>query len=398
MLLVKNGTVKTMAGPDLIKGQILIDGTKISAVGEHVDAPAGTPELDASGLLITPGLIDAHSHAGLREDGNKIEGEDVNEFPNDPIAPQTRAIDAVNPMDRQLTEAYQNGITTIVITTGSRNVMGGQAAAIKTYGRCVDRMIIKHPVAVKIALGENTKATYGAYNKTPGSRLGIAALLRDTLSKAQRYRQAVDAAAGDLSKLPPFDLRMESLLPVMRGEIPLKTHAHRADDICTALRIAREFGVKLTLEHCTEGYLILDEVAASGWPVIVGPSMMARSKVELRNQTFENARILDEAGVKIAITTDAPVDPLKFLLLEAQILVRAGLREETAWRAMTANPAEIVGISDRVGSIAPGKDADLVFFTANPLEHVRYSVEATFINGEAVHQTDRFRRRFSLKN
>ena len=386
MLLIKNGYIKTMAGPDIENGQILMDGNKIVAVGKDVQAPADAEVIDATGKFVTPGLIDAHCHTGLREDGIKVEGEDVNEFPNNPIACDTRAMDGCNPMDVAFTEAYQHGVTSVVITTGSRNVVGGQASAIKTYGRCIDNMIIKHPVAVKIALGENTKATYGAYHKAPCSRLGIASLLRSTLFKAKAYKEAIDAAKGDPSKMPKFDMQMEALLPVMRKEIPLKAHSHRADDICTVLRVAREFDVKVTLEHCTEGYLILDEIVKSGFPVIVGPSMGARSKYELKNQNLQNAKILSEAGVKIAIMTDAPVDPLKYLTIEAQLLIRAGLEEETAWKAMTINPAEIVGISDRVGSLEPGKDADVVIFSANPLDKVKAVVETTIINGKVVYQ------------
>jgi imidazolonepropionase-like amidohydrolase len=389
MLIIKAAAIKTMDGSGIKEGDILIEGGKIAQIGKDIPVPPGAEVLDAAGLLAVPGLIDAHSHAGLREDSNKVEGEDVNEFPHNPVAPQTRAIDGVNPMDRAFVEAYENGVTSIVITTGSRNVIGGQAAAIKTFGNRIDNMIIRHPVAVKIALGENTKATYSAFHKTPCSRLGIAAILRETLYKAKNYLQALENAGEDTAKKPAFDLQMESLLPVMRGEIPFKVHAHRADDIFTALRIAREFGVKLTLEHCTDGHLIVDELVKEGWPAIIGPSLMARSKVELKNQTLENARILSEAGIKIALTTDAPVDPLKFLLLEAQLLVRHGLPEETAWKALTINPAEIAGIDDRVGSLTPGKDGDVVLFTANPMEKVKAVVAATVIDGKIVYRNQR---------
>lgn len=388
MLYIKNAYIKTMEGADLARGDILVQDGKIVEVGEHVNAPSEATVIDGEGMFITPGLVDAHSHAGLREDGNKVEGEDVNEIPNSPICPQVRAIDAVNVMDRALTEAYENGITSIVISTGSLNVVGGQAAAIKTCGTCVDNMIIKHPVAVKIALGENTKGAYGALNKTPRSRLGIASLLRETLYKAKHYKEALESA--DESKRPPFDMQMEALLPVMRGDIPLKTHAHRADDILTALRVAREFGVKLTLEHCTEGHLILEEIVKSGFPAVVGPSLIARSKVELKNHSIENAGALVEAGVKVALTTDAPVEPLKYLIIEAQLLLRGGLKEEDAWRGMTINPAEIIGIENRVGSLGKGKDADIVIFTANPLQVVDAHVAMTIMDGKIIYQNAKY--------
>lgn len=379
MYVIKNGLVKTMEGPDIPEGDVLIKDGKIVAVGKKIEPPLGAEIINASGCIVAPGFVEAHCHTGLREDGIKIEGEDNNEIPNDPVCPQTRAIDACNPMDTAFFEALTHGVTSAVITTGSLNVIGGQAAAIKTYGKRIDNMIIKTPVAVKIAFGENVKGAYGSRGKTPFSRLGTAAILREALFKAKAYKDAKE------SKEHVFDLKMEALLPVLRREIPFKAHAHRADDIFTVLRIANEFGVDLTLDHCTEGHLIADELVKEGKPVIVGPILTARSKYELRNATPESARVLYEVGLKIAITTDAPVIPLKFLAMSAGYAVRAGLPEEAAWKAVTINPAEIVGICDRVGSLREGKDADVVIFRGNPLMESAWSALKVFINGEPVY-------------
>lgn len=369
MLFIKNGRIFTMTGDIIEGGDILIDNGKIVEVGKNLVAPLDAEVIDAEGRMVTPGFIDAHCHLGMWEDGMGFEGDDGNEWV-DPVTPQLRAIDALNPMDRAFEEAYMGGVTTAVTGPGSANVIGGQFAAIKTYGDRIDNMIIKSPVAMKIAFGENPKRVYESQKKSPLTRMSTAAILRETLFKAKNYMEKKERANGDFEKMPEFDIRMEALEKVFKKEIPLKAHAHRADDIFTAIRIAKEFDLDLTLDHCTEGHLIADYLAEEGKPAIVGPSLTDRSKIELRNQTFETPGVLHKAGVKIAIMTDAPVIPLYYLPLCAGLAVKSGLDEMEALKAITINPAEIVGIDDRVGSIEVGKDADIVIFDKNPLKDV----------------------------
>jgi imidazolonepropionase-like amidohydrolase len=385
MLFIKNGRIFTMTGDIIEGGDILIDNGKIVEVGKNLVAPLDAEVIDAEGRMVTPGFIDAHCHLGMWEDGMGFEGDDGNEWV-DPVTPQLRAIDALNPMDRAFEEAYMGGVTTAVTGPGSANVIGGQFAAIKTYGDRIDNMIIKSPVAMKIAFGENPKRVYESQKKSPLTRMSTAAILRETLFKAKNYMEKKERANGDFEKMPEFDIRMEALEKVFKKEIPLKAHAHRADDIFTAIRIAKEFDLDLTLDHCTEGHLIADYLAEEGKPAIVGPSLTDRSKIELRNQTFETPGVLHKAGVKIAIMTDAPVIPLYYLPLCAGLAVKSGLDEMEALKAITINPAEIVGIDDRVGSIEVGKDADIVIFDKNPLKDVDCKTFATIIDGKVVYK------------
>ena len=381
MLLIKNGTVKTMEGPDILGGEVLIDGGKVAAVGKNLPVPEGTEVFDAAGCIVAPGLIDGHCHIGLHEEIIGAVGLDINETTS-PTTPQLRAIDAINPMDEGLSEALKAGVTCAVTGPGSANVVGGTFCAIKLFGKRVDKMIVKDPVAMKAAFGENPKRVYGSKQQSPVTRMATAAILRALLYKARDYEEKWAAyERGEAEKKPDFDLQLEAMRPVIRKEIPLKAHAHRADDIFTALRIAKEFDLDITLDHCTDGALIADELAEEGRPVLVGPSLGSKSKIELANKSFETPGILARAGLKTAIITDAPVIPLAHLPLCAGLAVRAGMDEEDAWKAVTINPAEIAGIADRVGSLAPGKDADIAVFRGNPLTDVGYQTAAVFVDG-----------------
>ena len=384
MLLIKNGYIKTMAGPELEGGCVLIgDDGKIVAVGADLTAPEGTQVIDAGGRLVTPGCVEAHCHTGLHNEAVGWEGMDYNEGV-DPITPQMRAIDSIYPLDESFALARQGGVTTACTGPGSANVLGGTFVALKTAGKRVDDMIVKYPIAMKCAFGENPKRFYGQNGKkAPLTRMGTAALLRETLFKAKQYQHEKDNGEN-----PKFDMKLEAMLPVMRGQIPLKAHAHRCDDIFTAIRIAKEFGLKLTLDHCTDGSVIAEELAAEGYPAFVGPSLGSKTKIELQSKSFETPGILNRAGVKVSIITDAPVIPLHYLTMCAGQAVAAGLPLEEAWKAITVNPAESIGIADRVGSLEPGKDGDLVIWTADPLVHVGAHALVTVIEGKVVHQED----------
>lgn len=385
MILIKNAHIYTMKDEVIENGSILIKDGKIQEVARDINPPKGARLIDAEGRMLTPGFVEAHCHLGMWEDSIGFEGSDGNEM-TDPVTPQLRAIDSINPMDRTFQEAYEAGITTAVTGPGSANVIGGTFAAIKTYGHRIDDMILKDPVAMKIAFGENPKRVYNDQQKSPMTRMATAALLRETLFEAKAYMDKKQDK--DKSKHPDFDMKMEALIPVLKREIPLKAHVHRADDIFTALRIAKEFDLDISLDHCTEGHLIKDDLAKEGKAAIVGPSLSDRSKFELKNLTFETPRILNEAGVKLAITTDSPVIPLQYLSLCAGLAHKAGLDEMEALKAITINPAEIIGIDDRVGSIEVGKDADIVIFDKNPLKDVDAHTFMTIIDGNIVYRAD----------
>ncbi|NLV89134.1 MAG: amidohydrolase [Tissierellia bacterium] len=384
MLLIKNGRIYTMAGEVIENGSILIKEGKIIEVGKDIIAPLDAEVIDVEGRMVTPGFIDAHCHLGLWEEGIGFEGSDGNEAV-DPVTPHLRAIDGINPMDISFQEAYEGGVTTAVTGPGSANVIGGSFVAVKTYGNRIDNMIIKYPVAMKVAFGENPKRVYNGQKKSPTTRMATAAILRDTLYKAKTYLEKKERAE-DPSKMPDYDIKMEALIPVLKKEIPLKAHAHRADDIFTALRIAKEFDVDITLDHCTEGHLIVDELAKEGKPAIVGPTFGNRSKFELKNKSFDTPKILVEAGIKVAITTDSPVIPLQHLPLCAGLAHNAGLDEIEALKAITINPAEIVGLSHRIGSIEAGKDADIVVFDGNPIKDLDCKTYLTIIDGKIVYK------------
>ena len=384
MILIKNGHVKTMAGPDLPCGDVLIENGKIKAVGTALTAPENAQVIDAAGRLVTPGLVEAHCHIGLDNEGMGWEGRDYNEAV-DPCTPHLRAIDSINPMDEAFENAVRAGVTTAVTGPGSANVLGGTFAAIKLCGKRVDDMIVKDPAAMKAAFGENPKRVYSGAKKSPTTRMGTAGVLREALFKARRYMEEKAAAEKKGEKLPPFDMKMEALIPVLKREIPLKAHAHRADDIFTAIRIAKEFDLRLTLDHCTDGALIADELAGEGYPAFVGPSLGQKTKIEVINKSFETPGVLDRAGIEVSIITDAPVIPIQYLPLCAGMAVASGMDYEQAWKAITIHPARANGIADRVGSLEPGKDADVVIFEGDPLKDVAAQAAVTLIDGKVVY-------------
>jgi len=380
MILIRNGKVYTMEGAVIDGGCVLINEGKIVEVAAHIEPKDGMEVIEAEGMYVMPGFIDAHCHLGMWEDAIGFEGADGNEI-TDPITPHLRSIDGFNPMDRTVTEAVEGGVTLVATGPGSANVIGGQFAAVKTYGDRIDDMIVDESIAMKCAFGENPKRCYNDQKKSPSTRMAIAAELREALFKAKEYRSKMEAAKDDPSKKPGFDMKMEALLPVITKKIPLKAHAHRADDILTAIRIAKEFDVRLTLEHCTEGHLIADYIAEEGLTAVVGPSFGARSKFELKNLSFETPKALFEAGVKVAIMTDHPVIPIESLNLCAAFANKAGLPEEEALKAITINAAEILELDHRVGSIKEGKDADIVLWNRHPLD-LKAEVECTIIDGK----------------
>ena len=382
MLLIKNGYIKPMVGADLENGCVLIDDNgKIAAVGAALEAPEGATVIDAEGRLVTPSCVDAHCHIGLDNEGMGWEGMDYNEI-TDPVTPHMRAIDSINPLDEAFGLALQGGVTAACTGPGSANVLGGTFVAIKLHGKRIDKMIIKNPLAMKCAFGENPKRCYGqGAKRSPMTRMGTAALLRETLFKAKRYLEDKEN-----DKNPAFDMKLEAMIPVMKGEIPLKAHAHRADDILTSIRIAKEFGVKLTLDHCTDGALIADELAEEGLSAFVGPTLGSKTKIELRNKSFTTPAALHEAGVPISIITDAPVIPLQYLPMCAGLAINSGLDYEEGWRAITINPAVQTGIGDRVGSLEPGKDADVVIWTADPMVTLGAQAYTTIVDGKIVYQ------------
>ncbi len=367
MLLIKNATVYTVTARVLENADVLVEKGKIKGVGRGLSAKKAVQVIDAGGAFVFPGFIDAHCHIGMWEESMGFEGSDGNEA-TDPVTPHLRAIDAINPMDEAFDNALGGGVTTIATGPGSANVVGGFFCVMKTAGHRVDDMVVDPAYAMKCAFGENPKRVYNGKNMTPSTRMGTASKLRELLYKAAEYQRKIKAAKKDESKLPAYDMKLEAMLPVMEKKIPLKAHAHRADDIFTAIRIAKEFGVHLTLEHCTEGHLIADDLAKEGYPAVVGPSFGNKSKIELSNKSFETVGVLDRAGVKVAIMTDAPVIPIENLVTCAALAHRAGMAEEAAIRAITINAAEILKIADRVGSIEPGKDADLVIWDRHPFD------------------------------
>lgn len=375
MLLVKNGNVFTMENEICEKLDILLDDHgKIEKVDSCI---TGDYEIiDATGCNVYPGIVEAHCHLGLQEASTREEGIDINET-IDPITPHVRAIDGINIMDETVALANSYGITTVCAAPGSANVLGGQVCIYKTVGNCIDDAVLIANAAMKSAFGENPKRCYKG--SKIATRMGTAALMRETLMKAQRYMQLKEKAE-DITKMPPFDMKMEAMIPVLKREIPLKAHAHRADDILTSIRIAKEFNVRMTLDHCTEGHLIADKVKESGFDAIVGPSLTHKTKFELQNKTFETPAILHKAGVKFALTTDSPVVPQEYLPMCAGLAVKSGLPEMEALKAITINAAEIIGVGDRVGSIKEGKDADLVICKGNIL-FTDSEVQYTITNG-----------------
>lgn len=386
MLLLKNGNVMTMAGPAFV-GDVAIENGKIVAVGQSLSY-SDAEVRDVTGMTVMPGIVDPHCHIGMWEDAMGFEGADGNECTN-PITPELRAIDAINPYDRCFEEAAAGGVTTCVTGPASANVIGGQFVAIKTYGDSVDDMVLRFPVAVKAAFGENPKRVYNGKNQTPSTRMATAALMRKALIEAQEYNEKLEKGKADPEKMPERNLGKEILARVIRRELPMKIHAHRADDILTAIRICREFKLRYTLDHCTEGYLITDKLKeALGEDcegIIVGPLLTDRSKIELKNLSFKAPKVLEQAGIEYAMMTDHPVTPEQYLPICTAIAVREGASEEGALKAITINAAKITGIADRVGSIEVGKDADIAVFSGHPFDF-RSRCVLTLVNGKVAHE------------
>ena len=378
--LIRGAAVYDAVHPNPYVADILLRDGKICAIGESLEA-GGAQVFEAAGLRAYPGFVEAHGHSGL--DGYAIgyEGDDYNEM-NDPVSPQMRAIDGLESTDFALREAREAGVTCMCVGPGSANVLGGTFAVFKPTGNPnVEKDCLIVEAAMKCAFGENPKRCYR--DKRISTRMTTAALLREALFKAREYAQKIDRAAGDPDKMPPFDIKLNALLPVVRGQMPLKAHAHQANDLLTALRIAREFGVRITLEHCTEGHLIAGELAKAGAPLCVGPTLGHATKFELRNKTWETPGVLDRAGCQVSIITDSPVIPQKYLPLCAGLAVKGGMDPFSALKAVTINPARHIGVGARVGSIETGKDADIVITDADPFE-IGTQVVRVWINGEPV--------------
>lgn len=380
-VFIHDGQIKTMAGREF-RGSILITDGKIKALGEELNAPADAQVIEAQGRLVLPGFIDAHCHVGIAEEIYREEGEDSNEM-TEPVTPEMRALDGINPEDEGFRDARKGGITTVFTGPGSGNVIGGTSLVMKTAGRVIDKMVLRQPAGLKIAFGENPKTVYSEQKKMPMTRMAVAALLRQALVDAQTYKEKLKAGKKDAEKKPERDLGMETMVQVLERKIPLRAHAHRADDIMTALRIAKEFGVDIVIEHCTEGHKIAEELAEYGCPAVVGPLLTNRAKVELKDKSFKTPGILAKAGVKIAIMTDHPVVPLEELPLCVGLAVRDGLDPEEGLKAITVNAAEILGVSDRVGSLEVGKDGDLVIWSEHPF-HTMARPEIVLIDGKVV--------------
>lgn len=380
MICIKNGWVHDAVHDEPYIADVLADKGKITAIGKNLIVPQNCEIIDATDKNVYPGFVEAHCHIGLDGSGIGFEGDDCNEM-TDILTPQLRAIDGINPMDPTFREAALAGITTVCTGPGSANVLGGTFTAIKTVGKRVDKMIVKKEVAMKCAFGENPKRCYK--DKNNYSRMSTASKLREMLLKAREYDRKVLAAGSDESKLPAYDMKLEALRPVLHGELPLKAHAHQANDIFTALRIAQEFNVKITLEHVTEGHLIVDELKEEPVPMAVGPSLTHASKFELRNKTFETPGILANAGCQVSIITDSPVIPQQYLPLCAGLAIKSGMKEWDALKAITINAAKHIGIEDRVGSLEIGKDADILVMEGSCFE-VSAQPEIVIIDGKVV--------------
>ncbi|MFF5992926.1 amidohydrolase [Prauserella flavalba] len=384
---ITGGYVVPVDGDPIDGGTVLMDGGRIVAVGPEadVDIPDGATLIDASGSWVLPGFIDAHAHLGVHEEGEGWSGNDTNEM-TDPNGARFRAIDGIDPYEVGFDDALAGGVTSVVIKPGSGNPIGGQTVGVKTWGRTVLDMLFAEGISVKSALGENPKRIWGEQKKTPSTRLGVAAILREAFTKARNYAAQRDHALSE-GKPHDVDLTLETLAKVLDGELYWDQHTHRADDIVTAVRLAEEFGYKLVVNHGTEGHLIADFLAERDVPVILGPLFTSRSKVEVRHRTLRSAGILARAGVKIAITTDHPVIPVNFLVYQAAIAVKEGLDPETALRSLTINPASILGLDDRIGALKPGLDADVVIWSGDPLDVMNRAMRV-FVRGREVYHFD----------
>ena len=384
-MLIINGTVHTMDGPVIENGYVAVSGSKIAKVGPMEGLPASWEGevIDAQGGHICPGFIDAHCHLGMFGDALGFESDDGNEE-TDPCTPHLRAIDAINPLDRCFSEARAAGVTTVLTGPGSANPISGQFAAVKTDGRWVDAMVVKAPASMKLALGENPKQVYHNRDEAPVTRMAIAAIIRENLRKAVEYGEKLDKAAQDEDTDPPdYDAKLEALLPVVRGELPVHIHAHRADDIVTGVRLSKEFGLKCVIVHGTASHLIVDFLQEEGVPVITGPCLGDRSKPELASMSLNTPALLARGGVPFAICTDHPEVPVQYLPLCAAMSVKGGLDQESALAAITISAARIAGLDKDLGSLTPGKEADLVVTDRHPLELLG-NVRAVLIGGRRI--------------
>lgn len=380
MLLIRGAKLFTMGERDFLDGgDLLIDGGKVVAVGTELPAPGATV-VDAGGMYVLPGIVDAHCHIGMWEDGIREEGADGNEA-TDAVTPAMRAIDGLNPFDRCWEEALEAGVTTVATGPGSANVIGGQFVAMKTTPGVLEGRILREPLALKTAFGENPKRVYSSQKKAPSTRMATAAIFRQAMIDGLAY--AMKMQDPDESKRPERNLGKEALALAATGKLRVKAHAHRADDILTAIRLRDEFGLDMSIEHCTEGYLIADELRRANIPVILGPLLSERSKVELRNLSFKAPAVLHRAGVRFAMMTDHPVIPQQYLILTAALAVREGLPEREALMSVTRNGAWAIGLEDRLGSLEPGKDADFAIYDGHPLD-ARASARQVYVNGELV--------------
>jgi imidazolonepropionase-like amidohydrolase len=393
-IAIVGGRVIPVEGEPIEGGVVVLRDGKIAAVeGPGSAAPAGVDVVDATGKWVLPGFIDAHAHVGVHEEAEGWAGQDTNEK-TDPVTAQVRALDAINPADQGFRDAIMGGVLAVNVNPGSANPIGGQTVAIKCWGRTVDDMVLREPAGLKSALGENPKRSYGERNETPSTRLGTAAVIRSAFVAALNYQAKLAAAEQNPSPERPVaerDLKLEALGRVLRREIPWRQHCHRADDIATAMRMAREFGYDLVIDHGTEAHLLADQIAAASIPVIIGPLFTSRSKVELRNRSLANPGRLAAAGVTIAITTDHPVVPINFLIHQATLAVKEGLDPVTALRSVTINPARIIGCADRIGSLSAGKDADVMIWSGDPLD-VMSRAERAYLNGREIYHYDYARR------
>ena len=381
-LAITNAHVVPIEG-EPYDGTVVVTGGRISAVGKRARVPRGAVVVDAEGGWVLPGFVDAHTHVGVWGEGEGWSGQDTNEM-TDPNTAQVRALDAIYPADIGFTDALVGGITTVCVNPGSGNVIGGHCVAVHTHGRTVDDMVLRSPAGLKSALGENPKRVYGDQKKTPSTRLGTAAVLREAFVAAQNYQAKQAAAKKDKKPFEGRDLKLEALAMVLDREIPWRQHSHRADDIATAMRIADEFGYELVIDHGTEAHLIADLIAAKGIPVLIGPLIVSRTKVEVRNRSTVNPGLLARAGVEISIITDHPVCPIGYLVHQATLAVKDGLDPETAMRAITINPARVLGLDDRIGSLEVGKLGDLAIWSGDPLD-VMQRAHRVFIEGEQVY-------------
>ena len=371
-MLFKNATIYTME-QDPFVGDFRIDKGVFTQVGTNLTPDVGENVQDLNGLYVFPGLVESHCHLGMEETAIRFEGDDVNEI-TDPITPNMRGIDGCNPMDETVELALKGGVTTVAAGPGSANVLGGTFFAYKTKGNCIDEMTIQNPIAMKAAFGENPKRCY--QGKKIDTRMQISALLRETLEKTKEYL-AKKEAGKDIA----YDQKLEAMIPVVKRELPLKCHAHRADDILTAIRIAKEENIKITLDHVTDARCILPQIKESGFPCICGPALTHKSKFELANMSFETPNELYKAGILFSIITDSPVIPQQYLSLSAALAAKAGLPEYEAIKAITINPAKILGLDNRVGSIKVGKDADFVICTKNILD-TQNEITAVYVDGK----------------